>query len=90
MLITILTLDISTGCHYRNSSRKNTKYMAKSTDFVPINIIKYMKQIKKLLQNLANSNLMTTFALARSGFGAVGSAHVWGARGRWFESSNPD
>lgn len=26
----------------------------------------------------------------KSGFGAVGSAHVWGARGRWFESSNPD
>ena len=26
----------------------------------------------------------------RSGFSAVGSAHVWGARGRWFESSNPD
>ena len=26
----------------------------------------------------------------QSGFGAVGSAHVWGARGRWFESSNPD
>ncbi len=25
-----------------------------------------------------------------SGFSAVGSAHVWGARGRWFESSNPD
>ena len=26
----------------------------------------------------------------QSGFSAVGSAHVWGARGRWFESSNPD
>ena len=25
-----------------------------------------------------------------TGFSAVGSAHVWGARGRWFESSNPD
>ena len=25
-----------------------------------------------------------------SEFSAVGSAHVWGARGRWFESSNPD
>ena len=33
---------------------------------------------------------MATFAPASSGFGAVGSAHVWGARGRWFESSNPD
>ena len=28
--------------------------------------------------------------IKRSGFSAVGSAHVWGARGRWFESSNPD
>ncbi len=28
--------------------------------------------------------------LTGSGFSAVGSAHVWGARGRWFESSNPD
>ena len=28
--------------------------------------------------------------LKGSGFSAVGSAHVWGARGRWFESSNPD
>ena len=26
----------------------------------------------------------------KTGFSAVGSAHVWGARGRWFESSNPD
>ena len=25
-----------------------------------------------------------------SGLSAVGSAHVWGARGRWFESSSPD
>ena len=33
---------------------------------------------------------MPTFAIAKSGFSAVGSAHVWGARGRWFESSNPD
>ena len=30
------------------------------------------------------------YALIWSGFSAVGSAHVWGARGRWFESSNPD
>ena len=29
-------------------------------------------------------------SLKGSGFSAVGSAHVWGARGRWFESSNPD
>ena len=29
-------------------------------------------------------------AMQGSGFSAVGSAHVWGARGRWFESSNPD
>ena len=28
--------------------------------------------------------------LKGSGLSAVGSAHVWGARGRWFESSNPD
>ena len=39
---------------------------------------------------LVVSENMSTFALASSGFGAVGSAHVWGARGRWFESSNPD
>ena len=39
------------------------------------------------------SNKLLTFASAKrkgSGFSAVGSAHVWGARGRWFESSNPD
>lgn len=33
---------------------------------------------------------MPIFAPTSPGFGAVGSAHVWGARGRWFESSNPD
>ena len=34
--------------------------------------------------------LCTRLTAKRSGFSAVGSAHVWGARGRWFESSNPD
>ena len=41
-----------------------------------------------------SSKKLCTFAFAfasiSSGFSAVGSAHVWGARGRWFESSNPD
>ena len=57
--------------------------------------------MKKLLKNLVSSQKLCTFALAFdkqrsvlskkcSGFSAVGSAHVWGARGRWFESSNPD
>ena len=51
-------------------------------------------------ENLHFSTEVCTFALANghyepirtmvSGFSAVGSAHVWGARGRWFESSNPD
>ena len=45
---------------------------------------------KNLAENLAVSSEVATFAPASSGFGAVGSAHVWGARGRWFESSNPD
>ena len=43
--------------------------------------------------NLHISSKLFTFAhrtTNKSGFGAVGSAHVWGARGRWFESSNPD
>lgn len=30
------------------------------------------------------------FATEKSGCGAVGSVHVWGACGRWFESSHPD
>ena len=57
--------------------------------------------MKKLLKNLVSSRKLCTFAPAfdkirvgakhkGSGFSAVGSAHVWGARGRWFESSNPD
>ena len=57
--------------------------------------------MKKLLKNLVSSQKLCTFAPAFdkqrsvlsekcSGFSAVGSAHVWGARGRWFESSNPD
>lgn len=29
-------------------------------------------------------------AYMSAGFGAVGSAHVWGARGRKFESCHPD
>ena len=51
-------------------------------------------------ENLHFSTEVCTFALAKrhhtlestmvAGFSAVGSAHVWGARGRWFESSNPD
>ena len=57
--------------------------------------------MKKLLKNLVSSRKLCTFAPAfdkirvgakhkGSGFSAVGSAHVWGARGRWFEFSNPD
>lgn len=48
--------------------------------------------MKKSPENLVVSDRMCTFALGlkTTGFGAVGSAHVWGARGRWFESSNPD
>ena len=42
---------------------------------------------KKWVENLRVSTRLTA---KRSGFSAVGSAHVWGARGRWFESSNPD
>ena len=45
------------------------------------------------MENLHSWSILLTFApqnLHLSGFGAVGSAHVWGARGRWFESSNPD
>ncbi len=59
-----------------------------------------MKKQKKEKKNLVARKKSSTFALAkqdnilspcyRSGFSAVGSAHVWGARGRWFESSNPD
>ena len=48
------------------------------------------KKQKKLAENLPHWKIMPTFAVAKSGFSAVGSAHVWGARGRWFESSNPD
>ena len=51
------------------------------------------KKQKKWRENLQISNKLLTFASAirkGSGFSAVGSAHVWGARGRWFESSNPD
>ena len=42
--------------------------------------------------NFAPANLTQGQLLSKkgSGFSAVGSAHVWGARGRWFESSNPD
>ena len=61
----------------------------------------FCKNTKNLRKNLAISENLRTFAPAfdetsvlskqiRSGFSAVGSAHVWGARGRWFESSNPD
>ena len=49
--------------------------------------------MKKLPRNLEMSVEVCIFAPAKcngSGFSAVGSAHVWGARGRWFESSNPD
>ena len=49
--------------------------------------------MKKLPRNLEMSTEVCNFAPAKcngSGFSAVGSAHVWGARGRWFESSNPD
>ena len=58
-----------------------------------------MRLQKKLQKNLAISEKHTTFAPAKqenllfkqgSGLSAVGSAHVWGARGRWFESSSPD
>ena len=58
-----------------------------------------MKKQKKAAKNLVVSKKRSTFAPAKigkhlpskgSGFSAVGSAHVWGARGRWFESSNPD
>ena len=64
--------------------------MGKGYLFVEDNNTNYYKHGKNSLENLVVSFNMTTFALTKSGFGAVGSAHVWGARGRWFESSNPD
>ena len=54
---------------------------------------------KNLPKYLVVSEKRCTFAPANqesllnatgSGLSAVGSAHVWGARGRWFESSSPD
>ena len=70
-------------------------------EFISLNGVKFRKKNKKLPENLADSEKVCTFAPAFdktevgakqkcSGFSAVGSAHVWGARGRWFESSNPD
>ncbi len=53
----------------------------------------YKHDCKNSIKSLAVSHEVVNFAHAFehcSGFGAVGSAHVWGARGRWFESSNPD
>ena len=58
-----------------------------------INLIYLRYNIIFLAKNLHDSKKRCTFATAYkqgSGFSAVGSAHVWGARGRWFESSNPD
>ena len=54
----------------------------------------YISFLKKVGGNFAcfkkTPYLCTRLRAKRSGFSAVGSAHVWGARGRWFESSNPD
>ena len=43
-----------------------------------------------LVQPKKKCNFAALLIKRVSGFSAVGSAHVWGARGRWFESSNPD
>ena len=57
-----------------------------------INIIKICFLEKKRAINLAISPKYINFALRNltTGCSAVGSAHVWGARGRQFESGHPD
>ena len=48
------------------------------------------KITKKFARFIKSMYFCNRFQSKGSGFSAVGSAHVWGARGRWFESSNPD
>ena len=45
---------------------------------------------RKTLYLCTRKNGDNTVDASGSGLSAVGSAHVWGARGRWFESSSPD
>ena len=49
-----------------------------------------MGKQEKVSQKFGYSKNSEYLCTRKSGFSAVGSAHVWGARGRWFESSNPD
>ena len=46
--------------------------------------------MEKRFHKFADVKVYFYLCKSLSGFSAVGSAHVWGARGRWFESSNPD
>ena len=59
--------------------------MSKSAIFMQKNLV-----ISKISSTFAVRNDERLVFARKSGFSSVGSAHVWGARGRWFESSNPD
>ena len=55
-----------------------------------IKLYEFTFSLKTELYILVIKTICITLQNNCSGFSAVGSAHVWGARGRWFESSNPD
>ena len=53
-------------------------------------LAKSVQKICEIRKNCVPLQAISRESQQGSGFSAVGSAHVWGARGRWFESSNPD
>ena len=59
--------------------------MSKSAIFMQKNLV-----ISKNSSTFAVRNDERLVFARKSGFSSVGRVHVWGARGRWFESSNPD
>ena len=59
--------------------------MSKSAIFMQKNLV-----ISKNSSTFAVRNDERLVFARKSGFSSVGRVHVWGARGRWFESSHPD
>ena len=75
------------GTNYLITDQGNNNYYNNYETFLQKKPLKFAR-FKKTLYLC--SAFKERAAFKGSGFSAVGSAHVWGARGRWFESSNPD
>ena len=87
-MVYLFALCVRTGRSFSHTARKG----GRTPYFAPLDKKNGKKfgGFRKTLYLCTRKSRNVCFMHTGSGLSAVGSAHVWGARGRWFESSSPD